>query len=53
LSANAKNARFFEARLMQGAAFRLDALHAALTAEPADSDEARHIAWLRAKALGR
>jgi hypothetical protein len=52
LSFNAKNARFFEAKLMQWAAARLEVLHAVLTAEPADEDEALHIAWLKEK-LGR
>jgi hypothetical protein len=33
LSFNAKHARFFEAKLMQWAAFRLEALHAVLAAE--------------------
>jgi hypothetical protein len=49
LSFNAKHARFFEAKLMQWAAARLEAF---LTAEPADEDEGRRIAWLKAK-LGR
>jgi hypothetical protein len=49
LSANVKNVRFFEARLMKWAAFRLEVLHAVLTATPADDEEAGHIAWLRAK----
>ena len=47
LSFNAKHARFFEAKLMQWAAARLEALHAVLTAEPADEDEALRIAWLK------
>ena len=34
LSFNAKHARFFEAKLMEWAAARLEALHAVLTAEP-------------------
>ena len=49
LSFNAKHARFFEAKLMQWAAARLEALHAVLTAEPADEDEALRIAWLKEK----
>jgi hypothetical protein len=49
LSFNAKHARFFEAKLMQWAAARLEGF---LTAEPADEDEGRRIAWLKAK-LGR
>jgi hypothetical protein len=52
LEGNAKHVRFFEAKLMKMAAARLEELHAILTAEPADDDEARRIAWLKEK-LGR